>query len=229
MTNAQRNIVIQYLNRRDGLRYYASAKPMSLFDMTGNRRRKVTDAMLPSISSNRSLLLNLSSQCMELVLNYLPIRSICRLDTAITNSADRIDWLSILRVSHVDAIDKMIHRGNKKGCNKLIRWLVSKDISLESLEVLGEQYGDANKINLYDVNLSSLLRIRFSQNVKGIDLLSVAHGCPNLSEISLERCRGLRNESIIAFSKLCAKMRDIDISGSSMITTISIFTMSDFY
>ena len=64
MTNAQRNIVIQYLNRRDGLRYYASAKPMSLFEMTGNRRRKVTDAMLPSISSNRSLLLNLSSQCM---------------------------------------------------------------------------------------------------------------------------------------------------------------------
>ena len=166
---------------------------------------------------------------MELVLNYLPIRSICRLDTAITNSADRIVWLSILRVSHVDAIDKMIHRGNKKGCNKLIRWLVSKDISLESLEVLGEQYGDANKINLYDVNLSSLLRIRFSQNVKGIDLLSVAHGCPNLSEISLERCRGLRNESIIAFSKLCAKMRDIDISDSSMITTISILTMSDFY
>ena len=107
MTNAQRNIVIQYLNRRDGLRYYTSAKPMSSFDITGNRRRKVTDAMLPSISSNGSQLLKVSRKCMELILNYLNIRSICRLDTAMTNSADRIDWLSILRVSHVDAIDKM--------------------------------------------------------------------------------------------------------------------------
>ena len=122
MTSAQRNIVIQYLNRRDGLRYYTSAKPMSSFDITGNRRRKVTDAMLPSVSSNGSQLLKVSSQCMELILNYLSIRSICRLDIAITNSADRIDWLSILRVSHVDAIEIMNHKGNKKGCNKVIRY-----------------------------------------------------------------------------------------------------------
>ena len=137
MTNAQRNIVIQYLNRRDGLRYYASAKPMSSFDITGNRRRKVTDAMLPSVSSNGSQLLKVSSQCMELILNYLSIRSICRLDIAITNSADRIDWLSILRASHVDAINKIMPWANKKDWNKVIRWLVSRDIRLKSLELLG--------------------------------------------------------------------------------------------
>ena len=197
---------------------------MSSFDITGNRRRMVTDAMLPSISSNRSQLLKVSSQCMELILNYLQIRSICRLDIAITNPADRIDWLSILRVSHVDAFDKIMD--NNKCYDNVMRWLVSRDVRLKSIFALGGKYGYFHEKVLNDVNLLSLLRISLRCNIKEIDFLSLAHGCPNLSEISLLSCNSLRNESIVAFSKMCTKLRSVNISHSDRITDISILAIA---
>ena len=211
----------QYLDRREGVPDSFPAKRNGSADFTGNRNRKVTDAMLPPISSNRSLLLKVSSKCMELILNYLRIRSVFYLDMAITNSPERLAWLSILHESHVYAIDKLRH------CNKSIRWLASRDISPRSLVVLSSRYGDSNKIKLNDFNPSSLLRIGLSYcNLKGEDLLSLAHGCPNLSEISLERCEGMKNKSVVAFGKLCPNMKSINTSRCEEVNDIGVISIA---
>ena len=218
MTSAQRNIVIQYLNRREGIPYSATAKPKYLPDFMGSRHRKVTDAMLPSI---KSPLLRVNSKCMARILSYLRIRNIFCLDIAITNTPERLAWLSILSASHVYAIDKLRH------CNKSIRWLVSRDISPRSLVILSSRYGDSNKIKLNDLNPSSLLRISLPYcDLKGEDLLSLAHGCPNLLEISLERCKGVKNESVVAFGKLCTNMKNINISRCKNVNDIGVMAIA---
>ena len=169
MTNAQRNIVIQYLNRRDGLRYYALAKPMSSLDITGNRRRKVliSDTDLSAIAQNCpkltciSLAFSLSFTSTGLLnltrglphLNHLNIAD-CRWLTnadlvAVGRNCNRLRSIDL---SNTDIGDEGVV-GIANNCPLLSSIRLDHDslITKKSLKVLVEKCPEMKEIDLYNI------------------------------------------------------------------------------
>ena len=116
------------------------------------------------------------------ILSYLSIVNICRLDTALTNAAARVNWLRILRRKNHRTIN------NHKHSNRSIIWLVERGISPEYLEIDGT-INISNRMNgvaFLGLNISSLRSVTFCQcKNDDEDMLPIAHGCPNLREIRL--------------------------------------------
>ena len=106
------------------------------------------EVILPS----HCLLFRASTDSMISILSYLSMANICRLDTAVTNRAIRVIWLSVLRGSSHRTIN------NHKHSHESIRWLVERDISPEYLET-SERESIAKRINggsLLGLDVSSL-------------------------------------------------------------------------
>ena len=81
-----------------------------------------------SNSSDRSFLFSTSNDLMTLVLSYLDIESICHIDIAVSNAAERHIWWTSLSVNYHATFSEYEH------CNESIRWLVKRDIRLERLK-----------------------------------------------------------------------------------------------
>ena len=131
------------------------------------------------------------------ILIYLDIgvESVCHVDVAVTNTAERVIWLTILSANYFVMFSEHEH------CEESIRWLVKRGIRLESLKVR-YRAGETERINvstILDLDISSLRYI----NLKGTSIedegvLLIADGCPELAEISLSGCGRVTDASIIA-------------------------------
>ena len=137
------------------------------------------------------------------ILTYLSMANICWLDTAVTNTASRIIWLSVLR--------GMNHRtiNNHKHSHGSIRWLAERVISPEHSET-SETVIIANKINgstLLGLDISSLRSIIFSHcKIGDEEVFLIAHGCPNLTEITLTACCGITDASMRPLGRCCRRL-----------------------
>ena len=138
------------------------------------------------------------------ILGYSNIRDLCRLDIAMTNNATRAIWLSALR-------QRLNHH---KHSHKSIRWLVEKGISPEYLQTSGDKV-ISNRINgrtLVGLDMSSLRSISLiSCDIADKEVISIAHGCPNLTEITLFDCCGVKDESMRALAGRCRELNFIDV------------------
>ena len=162
-----------------------------------------------------SFLFRMSNDVMVSVLSYLCIESICHIDIAVSNRAERIIWLAGLSVNYLVTLSEY------KQCKESIRWLVKRDIRLEGLQFkdsLSETKG-VNDSTLLGLHTSSLRYINLRRCSIGDELvLLIADGCPHLVEIFLSNCDGVTDVSLIALGKSCLKLISIDIGGCGNIT-----------
>ena len=121
-----------------------------------------------------------SNDLMLSILIYLDIESVCHIDVAVTNTTERVIWLTILSANYFVMFSEHEH------CEESIRWLVKRGIRLESLKVRyrEEETERINVSTILDLDISSLRYI----NLKGTSIedegvLLIADGCPELAEM----------------------------------------------
>ena len=175
-------------------------------------RSEVIKAMVPpycSSSDGRSLLFGASNDCLSLILSYLSIESICCIDIAVTNTAARLIWLNSLHVNNYPAIDEYEH------CHESIRWLVKRDISPRRLNRRGSGGVRIYGRILVGLSISSLRHIDFCDcYIEEDDILFLVYGCPHLTDICLNGCSGVTDQSVISLGRYCPQLVSIDIGGS---------------
>ena len=71
-------------------------------------------------SDDRSFLLRGSNDLMTSILGYLDIESICHIDMAVSNAAERPVWFTILSVSKLAVFNEYEHS------KESIRWLAKR-------------------------------------------------------------------------------------------------------
>ena len=84
--------------------------------MIAGHRLKINEAALPHSSDDGSILFKTSTDSMMSILSYLNIKSICRIDMAVTNTAGRMAWLISLRMTSHRSISEHKHG------HESIRW-----------------------------------------------------------------------------------------------------------
>ena len=160
------------------------------------------------------------------ILSYLSMENICRLDTAVTNTAARAIWLSILRDTSHRAIRTHKHS------HESIRWLVERSIRPEYLETSDKKcFGDrVNGMTLLGLDTSSLRNIRLCYSrIQDKDILSLAHGCSNLTEIGLFDCCNITDESMISLARCCRQLISVDVEKCSNITDRGLTAYADTF
>ena len=188
--------------------------------MTGGDQSQSDEATL----ATSCLLFRATNDSIMSILSYLSMANICSLDIAVTNSILRVIWLSILRGTSHRTIS------NHKHSHESIRWLVERGISPEYLQ-MSEDGSIANKIDggtLLGLDISSLRNISLCRcDIGDEDILSIAHGCPNLTEIRLLDCCDITDASMIALGRYCRQLIFIDIGGCTNISDIGLMALGD--
>ena len=173
--------------------------------------------------SDRSFLFKTSNDLMTLVLSYLDVQSICHIDIAVSNAAERHIWWTSLSVNHHVTFSKHEH------CKESIRWLVKRDIRLERLKTKDMKW-ESDRINwstLLGLNMSSLQYINVQRcSIGDEEVLLIAHGCPHLSEIDIFDCKNITDVGISYLAASCSEMSRINLDNCSLITDIGISNLA---
>ena len=103
----------------------------------GNGKRQCCS----SDSDDRSFLLRASNDLMTSILGYLDIESICHIDMAVSNAAERPVWFTILSVSKLAVFNEYEHS------KESIRWLAKRDIILERLKTKEKRWQKTGSID----------------------------------------------------------------------------------
>ena len=167
-----------------------------------------------------------SADLMASILSYLSMANICRFDTAVTNRVTRVIWLSLLRGTNHHSIN------NHKHSHESIRWLVERGISPEYLETSDRRCvaRSINRDTILGLDMSSLRTLSVYQcQIRDEDILSIAHGCPNLTGIILGFCCDLTDVSILALARCCVQLTFIDAVGSSSMVDKGLAAYADAY
>ena len=109
-----------------------------------------------SDSDDRSFLFTTSNDLMTSILGYLDIESICHIDIAVSNAAERPVWFTMLSVSKLAVFNEYEH------CKESVRWLAKRDIILERLKTKKKRWKKMSSIDcstLLGLNISSLQHI----------------------------------------------------------------------
>ena len=172
-----------------------------------------------SDSSNRSFLFRTSNDSMTLVLSYLDVQSICHIDIAVSNAAERHIWWTSLSLNHLPTFSEHEH------CKESIRWLVKRDIRLERLKTKDMKW-ESDRINwstLLGLNMSSLQYINVQRcSIGDEEVLLIAHGCPHLSEIDIFDCKNITDVGISYLAASCSEMSNINLDNCSLITDVGV-------
>ena len=147
-------------------------------------------------------------------LNYLSMEDICRLDTAVTNTAAQAIWLNILRASNHRTID------NHEHSHESFRWVIERGTSPEYLIASGRGVKSVNVSILQDLDMPSLRNVWFCySSIADEEILLIADGCPNLSKkISLVDCCGITDVSVKELVSYCYQLTFISNDGCYSIT-----------
>ena len=163
-----------------------------------------------------SFLFRTSNDLMTSILSYLDIKSICYIDIAVSNNADRIMWLTYLSANNQATFS------NHEHCKHSIRWLVKRKIRLESFTVKDKRCREPDKIDgstLVGLDISSLRYISLNGcNIGDEEISWLANGCPHLSGICLSGCNGVTDASLMALGRYCRHLISIDIKECKNIT-----------
>ena len=81
------------------------------------------------------------------------MENICRLDTAVTNTAAQAIWLNILRASNHRTID------NHEHSHESFRWVIERGTSPEYLIASGRGVKSVNVSILQDLDMPSLRNV----------------------------------------------------------------------
>ena len=101
------------------------------------------------------------------ILIYLDIESVCQIDVAVTNTTERVIWLTILSANYFGMFSEHEH------CEESIRWLVKRGIRLESLKVRYREE-ETEIINVSTIFISSVSSNVVKSNIEIIESESVA-------------------------------------------------------
>ena len=169
-----------------------------------------------SDSDDRSFLFRMSNDLMMLVQSYLEIESICHIDVAVSNAAERKIWITMLSMNYLATFSEYQY------CKESIRWLVKRGIRLEILKIKdkGSEVDRVDGTTFLGLNISSLRCISFDEcnSIRDEEVLLIAHRCPHLAEICLSGCDGVTDASLIALGRCCHKLISIDVGRCKNIT-----------
>ena len=183
--------------------------------MNGSKRNEKR-LRFGSDTDDRSLLFRTSNDSMTSILSYLGMRNICLIDIAVSNTAERVIWLTCLSANYLAIFSEYEH------CKDSLRWLVKRGIRLESLKIRDKRCRETERINgstLLGLDMSSLRCINLSGCSIGDEEVSLmAHGCPLLSAICLSGCERITDASCITLGRCCRQLISIDIERCKNIT-----------
>ena len=149
------------------------------------------------------------------------MKDICQLDIAVTNSVARVIWLSSLEVTNHHTINEYARSDGS------IRWLVRRDVKLQSLKVKNVRCLTHSSA-LLGLNVSLLRDVTFSEsNIGDEEVIMLAHGSPYLCDICLFCCHRVTNAGVIALASCSHQLVFIDVGKYHDITDGALTAYAD--
>ena len=159
---------------------------------------------------------NCNDDVIDILLNLLDIRSICCLDTVISNRVERKKWLECLRKSTSPACDNYAH------CHSSIIWLSQKGLQAQHLKISDTKKHEIQSATFENFKVPTMQSIDLSncRNLNDDGIKSLVNGCPHLNTAKLSGCYSITNDGILALAEGCNRhLHTVDISYSRNINS----------
>jgi hypothetical protein len=155
-----------------------------------------------------SLFLGYSNDLLEFFLsNWLDPRTLGALDTAITNTRSRPQWMKSLSTISTTVFD------NLNFGDSSMRWLIKRRINITKIHVDWKKKLQLQDSSLCGIDIPSLISLDLSGCVGITDegVTAFAHGCPNLSSVNLTGCYDIVSTGISDLA-LCSKLESANFN-----------------
>ena len=162
-------------------------------------------------------LLTLAFDINLILLEWLDIRSLGKLDTAVTNRKERRGWLQSLAATKMSVAVDSWHFDDPA-----LLWIIRRQISPRVLRISSGYRRLSDDINLSEL-LSIILVSIYPGGYSDIkdDDLGFLRGCPKLNVICLDRCSLISDDGICHIASACPQLHSVfldstDITDSSL-------------
>ena len=135
----------------------------------------------------------LLDDCIILMIsNWLDLRDLGLLDSALTNLAERKLWTKCLLLSSCKYLDNHDHTHSS------IRWLILRNLHPRVIHTADHSVND---LTFHGIDNAYLHTLNLSRsNITDSGLTMIAQGCPKLEVIDLSICEGISNEGVLALA-----------------------------
>ena len=146
--------------------------------------------------------------------DWLDIHSICRLDSAITNTKERAVWLNHLSVVDAAVVDEYGY------CHSSIRWVIKRRVSARIIRVRDCKRVEITGDTFRGLCIPSIrsIDLRSCRNLTDDGVSALAEGCPQLSTIYLSDCVSITYVGLSALANGCPKLSAVILSDGRTLT-----------
>jgi hypothetical protein len=139
-----------------------------------------------------------------LVCNWLNMPELGNLDMAMLNDSSREQWLNIVKVYGLQAVNEWHH------CHLSLRWAIMRSIRLSNILVNPKQ-----RIKLSDSTFEAK-NINGNRSEYGVDAMNVRkltiwEECKYLQSIDLSNCDGITDITVSAIGHGCDQLQSISV------------------
>ena len=161
-----------------------------------------------------SYLFAVSDDWLVCLSDWLDIRSICRLDSAITNVTERAVWLHNLIAFDAAVVDDYGY------CHSSIRWVIKRRVSAKIIRVRDSKRFEITGDTFRGLCIPSICSIdlRSCRNLTDDGVSALAEGCPQLSTIYLSDCVSITYVGLSALANGCPKLSAVILSDGRTLT-----------
>lgn len=169
-----------------------------------------------------------------LLLDWLDIRSLRNLDTAITdngcsggevnncmisNEDTKLTWLQCLKTFiNLRALVTMEYD------HSWIRWLILRGIKTSRIHVKQASVREIADATFKDIEMSTLrsINLSFCKEISNATIRALSAGCPNITNVTLVNCSGITDASMTILKDQFVELSEVDIENCKRVTDAGV-------
>lgn len=168
-----------------------------------------------------------------LLLDWLDIRSLRTLDTAITdnvcgggesndcisNEDTKLTWLQCLKtVINLRALVTMEYD------HSWIRWLILRGVKTSRIHVKQASVREISDATFKDIEMSTLrsINLSFCKEISVATIRAFSVGCPNITNVTLVNCSGITDASMTILKDQFVELLEVDIENCKRVTDAGV-------